>query len=149
MPIYACINKTTGIEENRYQADAPSANIRFYGFDTHDHVLVPDDSPKAAPAEAAPRWATLIDIGPFMDRFGPAKYPIMKSTNVDVRVIYDDMRARKYIDVAGAAATQGVQALLALVPEMTKEIAAGVLALPVRAEENFALRMEYFSGEGN
>jgi hypothetical protein len=148
MTTFICINKTTGIEEYRYEADAVDPNIRFYGFDTHDHVESQATPVQTIIPENAPRWYSLIDIGPFMDRFGPAKYAIMKSKNEDVQVIFEDMRARKYIDVTGAAAVQGVNALLALVPEMTHQIAANALSLPIRNDENYALRMDYFKGEG-
>jgi hypothetical protein len=151
MTIFLCINKETGVEDYRYDAVAVDPNLRFFGFDTHDHVAQPEPvTPVIPESSEVPKWLNLIDIGPFMDRFGDAKLAILKAkkTNDDVAAVYEDMTARKYIDIAGEPAKRGVATLQALLPEVTAQVAYNVLKPPVQLSENFALRTTYFNGEG-
>ena len=88
----------------------------------------------------------LIDIGPFFDRFGAAKMPLLMSTNTTVQALVKDLQVRKWIDLKRADVASGIDALIALgVPGMTAELKASILTTPVSAEENFALRKVYFS----
>ena len=50
------------------------------------------------PVLASDWW---IDIGPFFDRFGAQKIPILASTDPVVRAIILDCTVRKYIDLQG------------------------------------------------
>lgn len=88
----------------------------------------------------------LIDVGPFFDRFGPAKMPLLMSANATVQALVKDLQVRKWIDLQRPDVAAGIDALIALVvPGMTAELKAAILTTPVTAEENFALRRVYFS----
>lgn len=126
----------------------------------HDRVLWDERTQGAIPAplleqiaaaqaaeDAAPGptdW--LIDIGPFFDRFGPAKMPLLMSSNATVQALVKDLQVRKWIDLQRADVGAGIDALIALgVPGVDADQKAAVLTTPVTAEENFALRRVYFS----
>lgn len=100
-----------------------------------------------AAAAAAPKptdW--LIDVGPFFDRFGAAKMPLLMSSNATVQALVKDLQVRKWIDLQRADVASGIDALIALgVPGMTSELKTAILTTPPTAEENFALRRVYFS----
>lgn len=100
-----------------------------------------------AAAAAAPKptdW--LIDVGPFFDRFGAAKMPLLMSTNATVQALVKDLQVRKWIDLQRADVGQGIDALIALgVAGVTAELKAAILTTPVAPDENFALRRVYFS----
>jgi hypothetical protein len=52
-----------------------------------------------APIQDAPSWIWFIDIGPFLDRFGPAMLPMLMSTEPVVAASVKNMMARKWIDL--------------------------------------------------
>jgi len=98
---YAVIEKATGAEVYRYTADAPVAWAGFE-FATHDHVAQADPLAPAAPEVVPEDW--FINVGPFFDRFGPYKYPILASSDALVQAIIKDCSVRKYIDLKGRRA---------------------------------------------
>ena len=117
----------------------PSGNIG----DLYDgNTFITPEPP--APPPAVTDW--LIDIGPFFDRFGAAKMPLLMSTNATVQALVKDLQVRKWIDLQRPDVGQGIDALISLgVPGMTAELKASILMSPATAEENFALRTVYFS----
>lgn len=93
-------------------------------------------------AAAATEW--LIDVGPFFDRFGPAKMPVLMSEDSTVKAIVQDTQVRKWIDlkrddVASALGYIGIK-----VGALTPELIGSILNTPVTSEENLALRKLYF-----
>ena len=97
-----------------------------------------------APTPSPTDW--LIDIGPFFDRFGAAKMPLLMSTNTTVQALVKDLQVRKWIDLQRPDVATGIDALIALgVPGMTAELKTAILTTPPTAEENFALKKVYFS----
>lgn len=101
-------------------------------------VMVPP-TPVVAPTEC------LIDIGPFMDRFGSAKMPVLMSVEPTVKAILADMFARKWIDLKRADVPQAIGAIAAYVPAVTPALKTSILTAPVTSEENRALRTLFFS----
>ena len=98
-------------------------------------------SPSTPPAPV-PVWEWFIDIGPFMDRFGTQKLPILASTDVTVQAVVKDMQARKWIDLERADVGQALDLLLSKGFAIDK---AAILTTPVTDPENLALRKLYFS----
>ena len=98
MSIYAVIRKTDQVKVYEYASEAP---VEWNGmeFATHDHVEQPPaDLPPAAPVKAEDWW---INVGPFYDRFGAYKLPILASADPLVQAIIKDTTVRKYIDLHG------------------------------------------------
>ena len=110
------------------------------------------DLPYSAPPATVPPEPTVepfewfIDVGPFFDRFGASKMPLLMSTNATVQALVKDLQVRKWIDLKRADVAQGIDALIALgVPGVNSTLKTSILTTPVTAEENFALRRVYFS----
>lgn len=91
-----------------------------------------------------PEWDRYIDIGPFFDRFGPAKMDVLTSTDIGVQAIIKDAQVRKWIDISRADVSQSVAYIGSKVPSVTPEIQAAVIAPPISPSENMALRKLYF-----
>jgi hypothetical protein len=89
--------------------------------------------------------SNLIDIGPFFDRFGAAKLPVLMSSDAVVQAILRDVQVRKWIDLTRQDVTNSLTYISTKVPELTAEIVANVIHLPVSSDENMALRKLYFS----
>lgn len=87
----------------------------------------------------------LIDVGPFMDRFGAAKMAVLTSTDTTVRAILQDMFARKWLDLKRADVGTAIDAIRAAVPAVTAAMKTAILTTPVQPEENLALRRLYFA----
>ena len=101
MPNFVVIDRATGQEVSSYSADAP---VEWIGleFATHEHRALPaEPEPPAAPI-VPEQW--FINVGPFYDRFGPYKLPILASTDPLVQAIIKDTTVRKYIDLKGRRA---------------------------------------------
>jgi len=100
MPIFAVIRKSDQVEVYRYSADAP---IEWVGFEfaSHDHIEV-FEAPTTPPEDPPEEW--LIHVGPFYDRFGTFKLPILASTDPYVQAVIKDTTVRKYIDLKGRRA---------------------------------------------
>lgn len=62
-------------------------------------VMVPYVEPSAPPPPPEPENAWWIYVGPFYDRFGDQKWPILASTDPMVGALIKDCSVRKYIDL--------------------------------------------------
>ena len=114
-------------------------------IDAHfpDAELVPEPEP-AAPAPDPTEW--LIDVGPFFDRFGPAKLAVLSSSDAAVRALVADLQVRKWIDLKRADVAQGIDLLISKsIPGLDAELKTAILNDPVQPVENLALRKAYFS----
>lgn len=97
------------------------------------------------PEQVPPVYEWFIDIGPFFDRFGAQKLPVLMSTNPTLQAILKDVQVRKWVDlkrpdVAGALLYIGSQ-----ITQVDAAMRTAILNTPVTAEENLALRKQYFS----
>ena len=97
MTIFAVIRKSDQTEIHRYAEVAP---VEWQGmeFATHDHVEVPPE-PTTTPTIIAKDW--YINIGPFYDRFGSYKIPVLASVDPVIQAIIKDSSVRKYLDLKG------------------------------------------------
>ena len=104
-----------------------------------DYTLVLEPSvPVADPCE----W--LIDIGPFYDRFGPAKMAVLTSTDAGVKAILSDTGVRKWIDLKRTDVASSLAYIGSKVPAVDATLQTAILTTPVAVEENRALRKLYF-----
>ena len=97
------------------------------------------------PTPAAPEWEWYIDIGPFFDRFGAAKMPVLTSADVGVQAIIKDTQVRKWLDLRLPEIEQSVQYLASKVPKLTAELQDQIVNIKPEDHENLALRKLYFS----
>lgn len=88
--------------------------------------------------------SSLIDIGPFFDRFGVAKMAVLMSSDPVVQAILRDVQVRKWIDLSRQDVMDSLNYITTKVPALTPEIVANVIHLPVEEAENMALRKLYF-----
>lgn len=86
----------------------------------------------------------LIDIGPFFDRFGPAKMAVLTSTDAGVKAILADTQVRKWIDLQSPDVAQSVAYIGSVVSAVTPALQTAILTTPVTPAENLALRKLYF-----
>ena len=86
----------------------------------------------------------LIDLGPFYDRFGAAKMPVLTSPDATVKAIIADCNIRKWIDLENPDVASGLAYIGTVVAALTPAIQTAILTTPVTAEENRALRRVYF-----
>lgn len=120
-------------------------------------VLAPDlasaqaifgGSCRAAAVQDAPPvdpCAWLIDIGPFYDRFGSAKMAVLTSPDASLKAILADVNIRKWVDLKRPDVVQALAYVVSVVPAVTPALQTAILTTPVTAEENRALRKQYFS----
>lgn len=106
-------------------------------------IVVPDPTPEPDPVPGPTEW--LIDIGPFMDRFGMLKMAVLTSQDVTVKAIIQDMYGRKWLDLKRADVTAGINAIAAVVTSITPALTNAILTTPIAPEENMALRKLYFN----
>ena len=98
----------------------------------------------AAPAPDPTEW--LIDVGPYFDRFGPAKLAVLSSSDATVRALVTDLQVRKWIDLKRADVAQGIDLLISKsIPGIDAALKSAILDTPVQPVENLALRKAYFS----
>ena len=97
------------------------------------------------PAPPAPVWEWYIDIGPFFDRFGAAKMPVLTSADAGVQAILKDTQVRKWLDLRLPEIEQSVQYLASKVPELTVQLQDQIINTKPAEHENLALRKMYFS----
>ena len=97
------------------------------------------------PAPPAPVWEWYIDIGPFFDRFGAAKMPVLTSADIGVQAIIKDTQVRKWLDLRLPEIEQSVQYIASKVPELTAELQHQIVNTKPADHENLALRKLYFS----
>lgn len=105
--------------------------------------IPPTPAPAPAPSPL-PSYSNFIDIGPFFDRFGSQKLPVLISQDQTVQALLKDIQIRKWIDLSLPEVQQSVQYLASIIPGITPLIPS-ILATPVQAHENLALRKLYFS----
>ena len=132
MPTYIVTRKSDGSEVYRYDADTP---IEWDGmaFADHHHTEAQPADLSAAPEAFRPEdW--FINIGPFFDRFGAYKLPILASTDPLVQAVIKDATVRKYIDLKGRRA-ELVQAIGLLQGKGFPLNAAAVLDVQPSSEE--------------
>jgi hypothetical protein len=92
MTTYVVTRKSDGQEVYRYEAESPVewSNLPFSDF---IHTALSDPSPAAA--VDVKQWR--IYVGPFFDRFGSLKLPILASSDAFVQAVVKDCTVRKYI----------------------------------------------------
>jgi len=96
---YAVIEKASGLEVYRYEADAP-VEWNEWGFATHNHVPVPPAAvPSEIPTVDPARWK--IFVGAFFDRFGIIKLFLLSDPDPMTQAMVKDATVRKYIDLLG------------------------------------------------
>ena len=105
-----------------------------------NYTLVPD-----VPVAVIDPCQFLIDIGPFMDRFGSAKLSVLTSADATVKAIVQDMMARKWIDLKRSDVASGLAYIGSIVPSVTSTLQTTILTTTVTHDENLALRKLYFS----
>lgn len=86
----------------------------------------------------------LLDLGPFYDRFGAAKMPVLTSSDATVKAIIADCNVRKWIDLHNPDVANGLAYIGTVVAALTPAIQTAILTTPVTAEENRVLRRLYF-----
>ena len=116
-------------------ADQAFMDARYPG----DYTLVVE-----APAVAVDPCEWLIDIGPFYDRFGPAKMAVLTSTDAGVKAILSDTGVRKWIDLKRTDVASSLAYIGTKVPAVDATLQTAILTTPVAVEENRALRKLYF-----
>lgn len=102
MPVYIVTRKSDGSEVYRYESAEP---VEWDGmaFSDHAHTEFVAADPATGPAQVNPaNW--YINVGPFFDRFGTHKLPILASTDHLVQAVIKDATVRKYIDLKGRRA---------------------------------------------
>jgi len=103
MPTYRVIRKADNEEITRYCAATIHETLsgNAYPLTDFDHVEFVDG--EEPPAQANPAdW--YIHVGPFFDRFGAYKIPILASADLLVQALIKDATVRKYIDLIGRRA---------------------------------------------
>lgn len=83
----------------------------------------------------------LIDIGPFFDRFGVHKIPILANTDVVVQAIIKDTMSRKWIDLSLQSVSDAIDVLILKGHAVDK---TAILTTPVTDYEHEALKKVYF-----
>ena len=86
----------------------------------------------------------LIDLGPFYDRFGSAKMAVLTSADAGVKAIMADVAIRKWIDLQRTDVASSLAYIGSKVPSVDATLQAAILTTPVSADENRALRKQYF-----
>lgn len=89
-----------------------------------------------------PEWLWYIDIGPFLDRFGAAKIPLLADSNATVKAIVTDCLSRKWVDLKRPDVALAIDALINLGHNVDKAV---ILDSAVTSAENLALRKLFFS----
>lgn len=141
---------STLVNEARSTTVAPPNDPNFkYNWNDVAWVAFPLDHPVPVFAGAGHVQSmldtdALIDVGPFLDRFGNYKMALLASANPVVQAIIKDVTTRKWIDLSRDDVLQGINYLLSQ-SLITEEIKTAALATPVTDSENIALRKLYFS----
>ena len=93
----------------------------------------------------APVWEWYIDLGPFYDRFGAAKMPVLTSNDSGVKAIITDLNIRKWVDLKRSDVAEALQYVATIIPTLTPALQSAIINTPVSEVENIALRRLYFS----
>jgi len=92
-----------------------------------------------------PDTSKLIDKGPFFDRFGALKLPVLMSTDATIKAVLADINNRHWIDLSLPEVASTIAYIGTVIPELTTEIQTSILTNEVTASENLVLRKLYFS----
>ena len=137
MPKYHIKNEA-GDVVNTIVADEAFVQANYPGL----WELVPESTP--APVVNPTEW--LINVGPFFDRFGPAKLAVLAHTDPLVQALVKDLQVRVWIDLQRPDVAQGIDLLISKnVPGVTAALKTAILTTPVAPDENLALRKTYFA----
>lgn len=90
-------------------------------------------------------WLWFIDVGPFFDRFGAFKIPILVNSDPGVKALITDLQVRKWVDLQNPEVANGLAYISSIIPAFTSDIRLQILTTPVTTEENMALKKLYFS----
>ena len=107
-------------------------------------VIFIDPTPTPSPTLAPDPTASYIDIGPFFDRFGTSKLPILMSADPLVKALMSDIQVRKWIDLQRPDVAQALDVLISK-SLVTPTLKTAILDTPISSEENMVLRKLYFS----
>lgn len=77
---------------------------------SHVTVELPPAPPQQPDLNDPQLW--WIDVGPFYDRFGAQKYPILASTDAVVQAVIKDSSVRQYIDLKRPDLAQAIDLLI-------------------------------------
>lgn len=107
MKNFRVVRKSDGETVYRY-SNTVTVEWNGFEFSTHDHVEEPAE---AEPEEVIVPAEWYMNVGPFYDRFGMYKIPILASSDPTVQAIIKDASVRKYIDIKGRRTelTQAIQ----------------------------------------
>jgi len=86
-------------------------------------------------AEVEPANAWWIYVGPFYDRLGANKIPILASVDPVVQAVIKDCMVRQYLDLKRADLAQAIDLLISKGFDLDK---AAILTTPVSEDERFA-----------
>lgn len=144
MKTFEVVRKSDGVAVTTYAADT---SIEWVGmeFNEYDHNDITFRDIHVDPPAAIDPCRSLIDIGPFFDRFGSAKMAILTSTDLVVQAILTDVSVRKWVDLSLPEIVKVMAVLGMKIPSVTQDVKNNVLKIPVMPEENFALHKLYFS----
>ena len=122
------------IAANWIQSDTAGIGDAWDGSDFTAPVV---PTPPVVPNQT--EW--LIDIGPFFDRFGVHKIPILANTDVVVQAIIKDTMSRKWIDLSLQSVSDAIDVLILKGHAVDK---TAILTTPVTDYEHEALKKVYF-----
>lgn len=151
------ISMLSGAVDSPALISIPGEDYSLLGqsYDRQSGTFVPPSPPEPTPAPVDPcEW--LIDLGPFFDRFGVAKLPVLLSADPVVAAFLKDVNARKWVDlkrpdVAVAidymrgAAIPGIGTIGSPIAGLTADLQKSILETPVSSDENLPLRRLYFA----
>jgi hypothetical protein len=125
----------SALEANWVQSDTAGIGWAYSGG------IFTAPEPEPIPPTPVDPYLWLIDIGPYMDRFGATpKMAVLTSADATVKAIITDMMARKYIDLQRADVAQGLAAIGSIVASVTPALQTAILTTPVALVENVWLR---------
>ena len=108
------------------------------------YIAPPEPEQTPAPTQPPDPTLSYIDIGPFFDRFGSAKLPILMSGDPLVKALMADIQVRKWIDLKRPDVAQALDVLISK-SLVTPALKTAILDTPISAEENMVLKKLYFS----
>ena len=124
--------RTTSIEPPQH--GDKTVGQPFPNWTGHEWVLATYYEPPAPPAPPEDANAWWIYVGPFYDRFGAQKWPILASTDPMVGALIKDCSVRKYIDLKRADLPGALDLLVAKGFAIDK---TAILTTPVPDGERF------------
>ena len=110
-------------------------------FAPEQYREAPAPTPPPAPA---PVWQWYIDVGPFFDRLGAQKMPVLLSADATVKALIADLQVRKWVDLQRADVAAGLAYIGSVIPAVNSTLRTAILTTPPSKSENLALRKLYF-----